>query len=90
MVVSHSSHIAMNLPSRLAYCLHKCTFAPLSNVALHDQEILEVEQLMGDEDVGLELTAENVEKSLDEIRYALTWPGCQDHCCCILTCLEGH
>ena len=32
------------------------------------QEILEVEQLMGDEDVGLELTAENVEKSLDEIR----------------------
>jgi len=32
------------------------------------QEILEVEQLMGDEDVGLELTADNVEKSLDEIR----------------------
>ncbi|DBB18481.1 hypothetical protein WJX82_009960 [Trebouxia sp. C0006] len=31
-------------------------------------EILEVEQLMGDEDVGLELTADNVEKSLDEIR----------------------
>lgn len=32
------------------------------------QEILEVEQLMGDEDIGLELTAENVERSLDEIR----------------------
>ena len=32
------------------------------------QEILEVEQLMGDEDTGLELTAENVERSLDEIR----------------------
>lgn len=32
------------------------------------QEILEVEQLMGEEDTGLELTAENVEKSLDEIR----------------------
>lgn len=31
-------------------------------------EILEVEQLMGEEDTGLELTAENVEKSLDEIR----------------------
>ncbi|KAL3162687.1 NifU-like protein 2, chloroplastic [Trebouxia sp. C0009 RCD-2024] len=31
-------------------------------------EILEVEQLMGDEDIGLELTAENVERSLDEIR----------------------
>lgn len=32
------------------------------------QEILEVEQLMGEEDTGLDLTAENVEKSLDEIR----------------------
>ena len=32
------------------------------------QEILEVEQLMGDEDTGLELTEENVERSLDEIR----------------------
>ena len=32
------------------------------------QEILEVEQLMAEEDVGMELTAENVEKSLDEIR----------------------
>lgn len=32
------------------------------------QEILEVEQLMGDEDMGLDLTADNVERSLDEIR----------------------
>lgn len=32
------------------------------------QEILEVEQMVGEEDTGLELTAENVEKSLDEIR----------------------
>ena len=47
------------------------------------QEILEVEQLMGDEDAGLELTSENVEKSLDEIRScpfppmsAVTMIGC--------------
>ena len=32
------------------------------------QEILEVEQLMAEEDAGMELTAENVERSLDEIR----------------------
>lgn len=30
---------------------------------------------MGDEDTGLDLTAENVERSLDEIRFvAARWP----------------
>lgn len=38
------------------------------------QEILEVEQLMAEEDAGLELTAENVERSLDEIRCATCRP----------------
>lgn len=40
------------------------------------QEILEVEQLMAEEDAGLELTEENVERSLDEIRSVVL---CFDH-----------
>lgn len=41
------------------------------------QEILEVEQLMAEEDTGMELTAENVERSLDEIRsVAPQSPAC--------------
>lgn len=54
-----------------------CALAQVAqNTLIYVQEILEVEQLMGDEDIGLELTEDNVERSLDEIRSVSQGPAC--------------
>ena len=68
LLQSYSCALTLALVSILVLFLPKKTNPANQVLLIMFQEILEVEQLVGEQDTGLELTSENVEKSLDEIR----------------------